>query len=148
MNKRTLILSDIHHKVDQATKIIKHVGADEVICTGDVFDDFNDTPDMVKNTCEWFEWFLNQPNHIFIGGNHDIHYMFPYRSFQCSGYAQWKYFIIHDMINPKLWEKLKWYHFLDNRWLLTHAGLHKLNVPSSITQFKNDRAKFIQELSG
>ena len=36
MNKITLILSDIHHKVDQATKIINHVGADEVICTGDV----------------------------------------------------------------------------------------------------------------
>ena len=147
MNKITLILSDIHHKVDQATKIINHVGADEVICTGDVFDDFDDTPDMVKNTCEWLEWFVNKPNHIFIRGNHDVQYQYAYRKFQCSGYEQWKYFIIHDTIQPEVWDKVKWYHFLDDRWLLSHGGLHKYNVPDSIVKFKDDRKKYIEEIS-
>jgi hypothetical protein len=131
-----------------ATKIIRHVGADEVICTGDAFDDFGDTPEMVAHTCEWLEDFINNPNHVFIGGNHDIQYMYPYRSFQCSGYEQWKYFIVHDNINPKLWDKVKWFHFLDERWLLTHSGLHTLNVPDNIKKFRKDRTKFIAELTG
>ena len=131
-----------------ATKIIKHVGADKVICLGDAFDDFGDTPEMVAHTCEWLEGFINNPNHIFIGGNHDIQYIYPYRSFQCSGYEQWKYFIVHDNIDPKTWDKLKWFHFLDGRWLLTHAGLHKLNVPPKITKYCKDRQKFIAELTG
>ena len=147
MSKITLLLPDLHHRVDHADKIIKHVGADEVIFLGDAFDDFDDTPEMVKHTCEWVENFINTPNHIFIGGNHDIQYMYPYKSFQCSGYAQWKYFIVRDTINPKLWDKVKWYYFLDDVWLLSHAGLHNLNVPEEIAKVRKDRPKFINELS-
>ena len=147
-NKLTLILSDIHHRVDQATKIINHVGADEVIFTGDAFDDFNDTPDMVRKTCEWVEWFISKPNHIMLMGNHEQGYRYTYRSFQCSGYTQWKYFIIHDTLPQAAWDKIKWFHFLDNQWLLTHGGLHKFNLPDSIKKFRNDRPKFIQEIGG
>lgn len=131
-----------------ATKIIKHVGADKVICLGDAFDDFGDTPEMVAHTCEWLEDFINNPNHIFIGGNHDIQYIYPYRTFQCSGYAQWKYFIIHDMLNLRVWDKLKWFHFLDGQWLLSHGGLHTLNVPDRVKKFREEgRPKFIEELA-
>jgi hypothetical protein len=128
-------------------KIIRNVGADEVICLGDAFDDFDDTPDMVKHTCEWLINFVNTPNHIFIGGNHDIQYMYPYRTFQCSGFAQWKYFIIRDMVDQKVWDKLKWYHFLDNRWLLTHGGLHNSNVPKRIHSFMDDRKVVIEKIN-
>jgi hypothetical protein len=148
MIETTLILPDLHHKVDQATKIIKHVGADKVICVGDAFDDFGDTPEMVAHTCEWLEDFINNPNHIFIGGNHDIQYIYPYRTFQCSGYEQWKYFIIHDTLPKEVWDKLVWYHVLDGRWLLTHAGLNKFNLPDSIKKFRTDRSKFLTEISG
>ncbi len=44
MIETTLILPDLHLKVEQADKIIKHVGADKIICVGDVFDDFGDNP--------------------------------------------------------------------------------------------------------
>lgn len=148
MNKITLIIPDLHHRWHQAEKIIASVGADEVIFLGDYFDDFNDTPEMVKDTCDWLEASVAKPNRIHLFGNHDQHYAFIYKSFQCSGYAQWKYFIIHDSINPNVWDKLKWYHFLDNRWLLTHAGLHKLNVPPHIKKHRTNRLKFIEDLSG
>lgn len=146
-NERTLILADIHHKTDQATKIIEKVDHDKVIFVGDLFDDFNDTPEMVRNSCEWLEWFVNNPNHIMIFGNHDAQYAFPYQTFRCSGYAQWKYFIVHDNINPKLWDKLQWFYFLDNRWLLTHAGLHKLNVPPEVTKHRKNRKEFIEAIT-
>jgi hypothetical protein len=147
MSKITLILPDIHHKVRQATKIINHVGADEVICLGDLFDDFNDTPDMVRESCQWLEWFVNKPNHIMLYGNHDQHYAFEYRSFQAAGYTQWKYFIIYDTLPRQVWDKVKWYHFLDNRWLLSHGGLHKFNVPDSVMKFHTNREKFIEEIN-
>src|SRR5690348_13981401 len=98
INKITLILPDIHHRIDTANKVIQSVNADQVICTGDAFDDFNDTPEMVEATCEWLIWFVRHPNYVFIRGNHDCHYEYTYRNFQCSGYEQWKYFMIHDIV--------------------------------------------------
>lgn len=147
-NKITLIIPDIHLKWERAEKIIASVGADEIIFLGDFFDDFSDTPAMVQDTCDWLAGSVAKPNRIHLFGNHDQHYAYPYRSFQCSGYAQWKYFIVHDNIDPKVWDKLKWFHFLDGRWLLSHAGLHKLNVPDKIKKFRKDRPKFIAELTG
>lgn len=146
-NKISLIIPDLHHRWYQAERIISSVGADEVIFLGDYFDDFNDTPEMVRETCDWLENSVKKPNRVHLFGNHDQHYAFPYKTFQCSGYAQWKYFIIHDTLPREVWDKLKWYHFLDNRWMLSHAGLHKLNVPESILSKRNDRQVFIKELS-
>jgi hypothetical protein len=148
MIETTLILPDLHHKVDQATKIIKHVGADKVIALGDFYDDFDDTPDMVTHTSEWLIDFVSNPNHIALFGNHDQMYAYPYRTFQCSGYAQWKSFIINDIVPRSVWSKLKWYYFLDGQWLLSHGGLHTLNVPDHIKKFRAEgRPKFIKELS-
>lgn len=147
MIETTLILGDIHHKVDQADKIIKRVGADKVICLGDVFDDFGDTPEMVSHTCEWYIDFVNAPNHVMLFGNHEQNYAFNYSCLRCGGYAQWKSFIINDLVPKEVWDKVKWYYWLDNRWLLTHAGLHKTNIPSSISKLHTDRPKYIKEIS-
>ena len=148
MIETTLILPDLHLKVERADKIIRHVGADKVICVGDVFDDFGDNPDSVRNAAEWFVDFVNNPNHIFLVGNHEQHYAYSCRTFQCSGYEQWKYFLINDIVPRSVWGKLKWFHFLDNQWLLCHGGLHTLNVPNEIKKFHEDRPKFIAELTG
>ena len=143
----SLILPDLHHKVDQATKIIKRIGTDKVICVGDVFDDFDDTPEIVTHSAEWYVEFVNNPNNIMLMGNHEGGYRYPYRTFQCSGYSQWKYFLINDIVDRKTWDKVKWYHFLDNRWLITHAGLHRNNVPGSILKLSTNRNIFIKEIS-
>ena len=146
--KTTLIIPDIHLKWQRAEKIISAVKADEIILLGDYYDDFGDGPEQIRETCEWFIGSVNKPNRIHLFGNHDQHYAFPYRTFQCSGYEQWKYFIIHDFLPKDIWDKVKWYHFLDNQWLLSHGGLHKFNLPDSIKKFRTDRPKFIAEISG
>lgn len=145
--KITLIIPDIHHKVDLADKIIKHVGADVVICLGDVFDDFNDDANMVQKSAEWLVDFVKKPNHIFCWGNHDMHYAFPERWFQCSGFEMWKYNIISNIVSHECWDKLKYYHILDKTWLLTHAGLHNLHLPSEIANLKDNRSKFLESIS-
>ncbi len=147
MNKITLIIPDLHHRWGQAEKIISSVGADEIIFIGDYFDDFDDTPEMVRDTANWLKDSVNKPNRIHLYGNHDVSYAFSYNTMKCSGWESWKQFIVNDTLSNSTWNKLKWYHFLDEKWLLTHAGLHSLNVPDSIKKFSNDRQKFNSELS-
>lgn len=146
-NKITLIIPDIHHKWKQAEKIIASVGADEIIFLGDFFDDFNDTPDNVRDTCKWLESSVVKKNRIHLMGNHDMNYRFSYPKLRCSGYADWKYFIVRDTMPKWVWDAISWYHFLDDRWLLSHAGLHKLLVPSIIMESRSDRKKYIKELA-
>lgn len=147
MQKISLIIPDLHHRWHQAEKIISTVGADDIIFLGDYFDDFDDDAEMVRDTSEWLIESVKKPNRIHLFGNHDQHYAFPYRSFRCSGYEEWKYFIIHDLVTKATWEKLKWYHVLEEKWLLSHAGLHKLNVPQDILALHTDRPKFFAELT-
>lgn len=147
MGKIYLIIPDLHHKWKKAEKIIESVKADEIIFLGDYFDDYNDTPEIVEETCNWLISSVSKPNRIHLFGNHDQHYAFPYKTFQCSGYKDWKYFIIRDLINSKIWDKLKWFYFLDDKWLLTHAGLAESNVPDSIKRKYRNREEFIKELT-
>jgi hypothetical protein len=145
-NKVTLIVPDIHHDWQTAEKIIASVKHDEVIFLGDYFDDFYDTAEMVRSTCVWLKDSVSKPNRIHLFGNHDVHYAFSYRTFQCSGYEQWKYFIIHDSVPRDVWDKVKWYHILDDTWLLTHAGLHRLNLPEKISKLHKDRPLFLRTI--
>jgi hypothetical protein len=132
--------------VEQAEKIIRHVGADEVIFLGDYFDDFNDDVEMVRETSAWLCNSVNMPNRIHLWGNHDVHYGYSYQRFQCSGYADWKYWVIHENVERKVLDKLIWYHFLDNKFLLSHAGLHKLHVPEEILNLHPDRPVFYKAI--
>ena len=147
MNKVSLIIPDIHLKWERAEKVIATVKHDEVIFLGDYFDDFGDTPQLVESGCEWFESSVKKPNRIHLFGNHDVHYAFPYRKFQCSGYAQWKYFMISDSVSRETWDKLKWYHNLDDTWLLSHAGVHSHHVPKDIKSLTNNRPEFFKALT-
>lgn len=147
MNKISLIIPDLHHRWQDAENIIESVNHDEVIFLGDYFDDFNDTPEMMESTCDWLNGSVKKSNRIHLFGNHDVHYAFPYRRWKCSGYEQWKDFITTDNIPRTVWDKLKWYHVLDNTWLLTHAGLHKFNVPEEIQALHTDREKFFPALT-
>lgn len=147
-NTLTLILPDIHHRIELAEKIIKAVDPDQTVMIGDYFDDWNDTPEMVKNTTEWIEYSVNKPDRILCFGNHDLMYAFANRSFQCSGYEDWKYYIIHDTLDgKKVWDKFKYYYILDNTWFISHAGLHKFNLPQSISDLYLDRSLFLNKIS-
>lgn len=144
---KTLIVPDIHCEWQKAEKIMTKVDADVIIQLGDVFDSFGDNPELVKDTAEWFVHSVNQPNRIHLMGNHSQNYAFNYSCLRCSGYAQWKYFMINDVVSKDVWNKVKWYCWLNDKWLLTHAGLHKINVPRSISKFHNDQPRYIKKIN-
>lgn len=124
-NNKILIVPDVHLHHEQAEKIISKEKPDEIIFLGDAFDDFDDTPQMVYETSEWFKWSLNQKNRSHIYGNHEIHYRFPNATNnRCGGYEQYKSITINDIVKPDDWNKLKFFHVLDNKWLLSHGGIH------------------------
>jgi hypothetical protein len=102
---------------------------------------------MVSETSEWLVDSVKNPNRTHLFGNHEMGYAFAYSSFQCSGYAQWKYFIISDMIPRETWDKLKFYHNLDNTWLLSHGGLHKYCVPDKIKKLRTDKVTYMTAIS-
>lgn len=140
----------MHLRWQHADKIIKHVGVaddDEIIFLGDFFDDFGDNPNSIGEMCDWLANSVTKPNRIHLFGNHDLHYAFENKRFPCSGYAQWKHFLIRDRFEGlKLWDKFKYYHVLDNKWLLTHAGLHKRWLPKEIADLHINRREFFDKL--
>ena len=143
----TLIIPDVHLKHERMEEIIKHVDPDKIIFLGDYFDDFGDSPETIGDTCDWFSWSVKQPNRIHLYGNHDMHYSFAANDFKCSGYAQWKSFLINDRIDRKSWNQLRYYHILDDTWLLSHGGLHKQYLPTTIGGLHENRKQFLSELS-
>ena len=134
---KTLILPDIHLRHEKAEKIIDFVKPDKIIFLGDAFDDFNDTPEMVSETADWFHYSVNQKDRIHICGNHDLHYWFKDNSsMRCSGYEQFKSITINDFVTKNDWEKLVFFHILDGKWLLSHAGVHPSWIEPS--KFKHE----------
>ncbi len=132
-DKKILIIPDTHNRWELFEKIVKQESPDLIISLGDAFDDFNDTPQDIIATAEWFHWSVNQKNRIHIAGNHDLHYWFKDNDhMRCSGYDQYKSFIINDFITKKDWEKLVFFYNLDNKWLLTHAGFHPSWIDPSL----------------
>lgn len=144
--KITQIIPDLHLRWRHAQQILDSVQADEVIFLGDFFDDFGDCPQAINEMIDWLESIINRPNYIFLYGNHDLHYACPQEHLRCSGYAQWKHFIIRDRLNQKFWDHFKFYHFLDDKWLLSHGGLHNLNLPSKICDLHEDRPTFFRKV--
>ncbi len=120
----TLILPDIHNKVDRADFIIRSVGADKIICLGDVFDDFNDTVNDAQKSAYWLKKRLNQENFILLKNNHDLGYEYPNNPYaECSGFTRFKSIAINDILTKEDWNKSKWYHFQDG-YFFSHAGLN------------------------
>lgn len=146
--KNTLIVPDLHLAWRVGQKIIDSVGADEVIFLGDFFDDFEDDPNQINEMVDWLQAIITKPNFTFLYGNHDCHYAFPQEWFRCSGYEQWKHFIIRDRLDKdKFWSKFKFYHVLDNKWLLSHAGLHKMWLHKNIAALRKSRPKFLTKIT-
>ncbi len=143
MLMKYLILPDIHNRIALAEKIISHTKPDLTIFLGDVFDDFHDTPDIAKDVARWFVKSVNKKDRIHLCGNHDVHYWFKDNiGTRCSGYDAYKSIAINDIVKTKHWEKLKFFHVLDGKWLLSHAGVHPVWInPDSFKSSAISEAK-------
>lgn len=120
---RTLIIPDVHLKIDKVNFILKNSTYDKVIFLGDYFDDFNDTEIENKKVAVWLKENLDNPNFTFLFGNHDIAYAYPANPhLRCPGFNADKNIVINKVLKRYDWNKLHFFHYQDN-FLFSHAGL-------------------------
>ena len=121
----TLIIPDVHLRYEHVDKILKHEAPDRAIFLGDHFDQFDDDEQQNKKAAQWIKDRQNtHPEDEWLWGNHDTSYAFSNRYTKCSGYDFHKDAAINSVLSRKEWDRFKFYTWLDDKTLLSHAGLH------------------------
>lgn len=122
---KTLIIPDIHNHTDWAEIFLQNCHYDKVIFLGDYFDDFGDNEVSAYRTAMWLKGKLKHNNYIFLLGNHDASYRFPYnKSMYCPGFTVPKSNTINKILDENDWNKMQLCH-VDQGFLYTHAGINK-----------------------
>lgn len=125
-DKARLIIPDIHHKVELVESIRARHSGRPAIFLGDYFDDFGDTPEIMKRTCEWLKNAVRNHDDVFLLGNH----CFAYVSYElgirwgfCAGWEPAKQQVFHRYFpGDALLKSTAWVCKCQG-WLISHAGL-------------------------
>ena len=121
---RTIIISDLHNRVDWVEPALSSLQYDKVIFLGDYFDDVDDTVEDVKKAANWLKQSLPNPDRIHLCGTHEMWYRFPDNPFlHASGNTEQKSDVINHILTGKDWNLLKLCCY-EQGFLLTHAGVH------------------------
>ncbi len=121
----TLIISDIHNRVDWIEKALSELAHTRVVFLGDYFDSFYDNVTIAEKTARWLKHSLSIPNRVHLMGNHDAPYCRFMNEFaRCPGFDHDKNRRINAILDRTDWNKLKFVHE-EQGWLLSHAGVHE-----------------------
>jgi hypothetical protein len=121
---RTLIVPDIHNRIERADHWLATQTYERVVFLGDYFDDFGDDVRDARKTALWLRDRMDSTDDVFLLGNHDAAYMFPRKDeLYCSGFTKAKAKAIREILKPGHWRRLKLAHE-EQGWLLSHAGVH------------------------
>jgi len=121
---RTIVIADLHNRVDWIEAFLKKQIYDFVIFLGDYFDEKGDHRAHAENTARWLKHSLSFKNRIHLRGNHDMAYEFPRNKFvDCPGNNWDKSQVINSILKKEDWRKLEFVTFHQG-WTLSHAGLH------------------------
>jgi hypothetical protein len=148
--KKIVIVADPHNDYKKLDKIITKEDGEINICLGDWFDSFvYDDPHHYSDTAKYLlEEFIPNKKNYTLFGNHDLHYLFDAPSVWCSGYEQWKFDRINDVIEKHrgyLQQKFHWACVVDGI-LLTHAGLDRRLLPPTCST-NDDIFKYLDQCS-
>jgi hypothetical protein len=129
----TLIIPDIHHKVELAERILDKHPRLPAIFLGDYFDDFHDTPADMETTCRWLQRKTAEKRHTFLLGNHCfayISYELGVRWGYCSGWALAKQQVFHEYFRGDTFLKAGKWMVQCQGWLISHAGVTREIFPA------------------
>lgn len=122
---RTIVIPDLHNRVDWIESFLKKQIYDFVIFLGDYFDEDGDNRAHAENTARWLRYSLSFKNRIHIKGNHDMPYQYPHNRFlDCPGNNHDKNSAVNAILKKQDWDKLELVVFHQG-WTLSHAGLHE-----------------------
>lgn len=121
---KSLIIPDIHNKIEGVDALLNRERPDEVIYIGDAFDSVGDTPEDALRTARWLKARLHLPGHHFILGNHELQYRWPKAPWHVTAaYSKDKQEAIDSVLSPTDWKKTN-FAVQRGNWWFTHAGLH------------------------
>jgi hypothetical protein len=133
VDQATLIIPDIHHKVELAERILAHHPGVPAIFMGDYFDDFHDSIADMETTCRWLQRKIREGRDTFLLGNH----CFAYLSYElgvrwgyCSGWTIAKQQVFHQFFPGDALLKAGQWMVHCQGWLISHAGLTRKLRPS------------------
>lgn len=135
---RTLIISDIHCKIDRVQELVDRVNLDRIISLGDWFDKRDNTPQEVERTAQYLVEIRADKRWVKLFGNHEMGYRFPISDFTyCTGWLPWKRKLIRAIMREEDWQGFKWFHVQEG-FLFTHAGLHPMYLPGYLKHYSLD----------
>lgn len=121
---KSVIISDLHNRVDWIDDFVSKTDYDELIFLGDYFDSWGDTVAGATKTANWLKWALdNYQNTTWLLGNHDMPYRFPWNTYlSCPGWTPLKSRAVNEIITQEDWAKFKLVHVTQG-FVLSHAGI-------------------------
>ena len=150
---RTLIISDLHNRIDWVEPALSSLQYDKVIFLGDYLDDFDDSVENIKKVAKWLKQSLSMPDRIHLCGTHEMWYRFPSNPFlRSSGNTEQKSNVINHILTEKDWNTLKLCYY-EQGFLLTHAGVHSyhlgknnLGTQEMLNRIKSETEKALHDI--
>ena len=117
----TLIISDIHERVEWIEECIDKIQPTNVLFLGDYFDSYTSTIDSVYRTTNWLKNSMKKDNRVHMMGNHDLSYATLGR-FTCAGYNHYR----NEWIESSgiSWAKMELW-LMSEGVIFSHAGISK-----------------------
>lgn len=123
---KVAIIPDIHQDLTRLGIILrnlKSMGITKKVFLGDWFDTFDQDANTHLETAAFLSNILNDPDCVFIIGNHDVPYAFNPSIFPCPGYTDQNKAYIKSILDIRHWSKFKLAHKVGSYWC-SHAGMH------------------------
>lgn len=121
---RSLIIADVHNRIEKVNAIVARENPDEVILLGDLWDSWDsDSLEHNEATTRWAKARLRAPGWHVILGNHDAQYRWPKNNWlRTNCYTQEKCNLINSILTKEDWREFSWAVNRGN-WWMSHAGL-------------------------
>lgn len=123
---RTLVIPDVHNKIQWAEDVIHFEERDggiidEVVFLGDYFDAFGDSVFDMAATADWLVGSVKDKRRVHLLGNHDASYL--HYQLRCSGHSHGKQVYMDS--RPEVTDLLLSFRTEHKvgPWLLSHAGV-------------------------
>ena len=137
MENYYIVIPDIHLQYDRIISIVRSSlvqDAEKVIFLGDYFDSF-DYGHEIPKICNFLNANVDNPDWIFLIGNHDVHYFSHNNIYRCSGWNEKSQIIIDYNLKFDPTNQMKFIHherISGQDVIFSHAGLHPSLAPLNL----------------
>jgi len=121
-----LIVGNLHTRLYKLERMEKAEKPDVVILLGDYFDGYGVGTVARDETISFIKNNLDNKKYVFLLGEQDVQYLWPTEVTACANFKHGVFLSVDEKIaESDAIKKFKWYYWLDEKTLLSHAGLSR-----------------------